>query len=714
MDTMFGAIGPKAKSSGLNMARMAPAASLDWPQREPCNNLSDQIQSTRDQASILLNSIARVPAWGSMTQMNRASVINFISNVQRMCEMIPAPDSAGLQTQPAGAHSSSQQDVLQTLEEIKRLKQDMDRKVAAVEAAIRPRDNSVATVPANASGTGSDMRMDGREATPQTPLHMPVFGALGWSEHGKTYSMHATQATVDLRSDVPILGTSQLTRHSTGKPNSDIQASGENIKAGAGTVMPTRNPGNGAESLTYVAPAGAENFPKVSGSRATGESLTAMNGRTNTHHTIAPTSGISSNPKPIEIQPSTPDSHVPQAGDAIVESNTHSSSGQAADESMSGSDSDSDNRSSTDRTATAPRAHRAASSSAKAQHSLRRRQISSQIAPSSSGQAADEAESYSDRSSSIHPSATASSSNEEASESTERIKTDANSRVTSNQTAVESTIRASESASATPLPQEFGDGTDDEDSDDDGTDDEDSNDESSADEDSNDESSADEDTQMDDTETSEQSEESDAPQPKPIEIWRKGIAKPKSTAVPKSLRAVSPSTTIPAPPVKKVTRYLLVLISITDRRIISELKGLTEPELKCRLEREILNKKSRIQSCKVMPSGGIRIYTTDGPGSRILQKPSNWRPGAFGKGASVLAHKPKRKLPSSLALHLVACRPYRTPSTGHQSRGVKSVRSQERESREISVLQDMVIPVWRSQYFTGFTRWELFRAQGRI
>ncbi|KAI4256908.1 MAG: hypothetical protein L6R42_005956, partial [Xanthoria sp. 1 TBL-2021] len=514
------------------MARMVPADSLDWPQHEPCNNLWDQVQLITDQASILLNSITKAPAWGSMTQMNRASVVNFISNVQRMCEMIPAPDSAGLQTQPAGAHSSSQQDVLQTLEEIKRLKQDMDRKVAAVEAAIRPRNNSVATVPANASGTGSDTRMDGREATAQNPLHMPVFGALGWSEHGKTYSMHTTQATVDLRSDVPILGTSLLTRHSTEKPNSDIQASGENIKAGAGTVMSTRDPGNGAESLTDVAPAGAENFPKVSGSRATGESLTAMNGRTNTHYTVASTSGISSNPKPSEIQPSMPDSHVQQAGDVIVESNTHRSSGQAADKSMSGSDSDSGNQSSSNRPATAPRAPRAAPSSEKAQHNLRSRQMSSQKAPSSSGQATDESESYSDRSSSIHPSATASSSNEEASESTERVKTDANSRVTSNQTAmestaVESTIRASESASAIPLPQGSGDGTDDEDSDDDGTDDE----------GSNNQSSTDEDTQMDDTETSEQSEESDAPQPKPIEVWRKGITKPASIGVPKSVRA---------------------------------------------------------------------------------------------------------------------------------------------------------------------------------
>lgn len=329
-----------------------------------------------------------------------------------------------------------------------------------------------------------------------------------------------------------------------------------------------------------------------------------------------------------------PDSHVQQAADTVIESNTHPSAGQAADESMSGSDSDSDNRSSTARTVSASGANRAASSSEKAPCSLRSRQISSQKAPSSSGQATDESESYSNRSSSIHPSATASSSNEEASESTERVRTDANSRVISNQPAVESSIRTSKSASAIPLPQEFGDGTDDEDSDDDGTDDE----------GSNDESSADEDTQMDDTETSEQSEESDAPQPKPIGIWRKGIAKPESTAVPKSVRAVSPSTTIPAPPIKRITGWLRIRISIRDHRIKSELKQLTEPELKCRIEREIVTTKSRIQHCKVIPSGDIRLYTTDRRGNRALQRPSNWRPGAFGKGASVLAHEPKRNL----------------------------------------------------------------------
>ncbi|KAI4101036.1 MAG: hypothetical protein LQ339_005264 [Xanthoria mediterranea] len=121
---------------------MAPAASLAWPQREPCNNLSDQIIATSGQANILLDSITRASGWGSMVQINPASVLKFITNVQRTCQMIPDAESAGLHAgtnqfnQRAGPHSSGQQDLVRTLAEIKGLKDVMDRKVAAVEAAI--------------------------------------------------------------------------------------------------------------------------------------------------------------------------------------------------------------------------------------------------------------------------------------------------------------------------------------------------------------------------------------------------------------------------------------------------------------------------------------------------------------------------------------------------------------------------------------------------
>lgn len=277
-------------------------------------------------------------------------------------------------------------------------------------------------------------------------------------------------------------------------------------------------------------------------------------------------------------------------GDSLIESDSHSSAGQVAADSVSGSHSGS-------------------------------RSTTGQTAP-------------------------ASSSNSRASRLTEREKPDSKRHLTSNQIAVDSTVRASDSASATPLPREDNDGPDDQDSNEDGSDEEGSDGENGTNyEDSVDEnSSSNENTEMEDTELSEQSDESDATKPKPIEAWRKGITKPVSIGVPKSVRAFSPSTTIPAPPIKKRSLWLRIRISIPDRRVESELKHLSQPELKCRIEREIVATKSRIQHCKVMPSGGIRLFTTDSRGNKALQNPTSWRPGAFGKGASVLAHHPKRYL----------------------------------------------------------------------
>ncbi|KAI4101035.1 MAG: hypothetical protein LQ339_005263 [Xanthoria mediterranea] len=274
-----------------------------------------------------------------------------------------------------------------------------------------------------------------------------------------------------------------------------------------------------------------------------------------------------------------PDRLVP-LGDSLIESNIHPSASQAANESMSASRSHS--RSTTGQTAAA------------------------------------------------------SSSNNKASESTERVEPDSKSRSTGDRINADSTVRGSDSASATPLPPEDNDGSDNQaGDDDDGTDDEDSDAENS---------SSNEDTGMEDTEISEQSDESGATEPESIDAWRERITKPASIGVPKSIRAVSPSTTIPAPPIKKRSGWLRIRISIPDHRITSELKHLPQPGLKCRLEREIVTTKSRIQHCKVMPSGDIRLFTTGFRGNKALQKPKSWRPGAFGKGASVLAHHPKRYL----------------------------------------------------------------------
>ena len=573
------------------MAQMAPPASLDCPQREPCNNLSDQITATTSQANILLDSIARATGWGSIVQINRASVVNFITNVQRLCEMVPDSNSAGLHAgtnqlnQPAEPHSSGQQDLVRTLAEIKSLKEIMDRKVSAVEAAIRPANELLATGPTNLSGKSTDTGVDEQD-TAQKHLHKPVFGAPAWSEGAKTHITNATQTLGILPRDTPVFGSFPLSRNSATKFSSGVPASGETTKADAGTVMSIRALENAAGTPMDAAPAAIRICPEASGSGATDRHVTETNHDINGHPAVALRSGSLSSPKPIESQPFLRNSLVP-IGNSFIGSNSHPSTGQAAAKSVSGSRSGSH---------------------------------------STTGQTA-----------------AASSSNSTASESTERVEPNSKSGPAGNQISAHSTVRASDSASATPLLAEDNNGLDDRDSEDDSSDDEDSDDDNvTDDEGSKDESSADADTQMEDTETSEQSEESDDPEPKPIEEWRKGIARPGSAGVPKSIRAISPAHTIPAPPIKKPTRFMSVCILIHERCLQSEFKSLTEPELKCRLEREIINTKPRIQSCEVMPSGEVRLYTTDGPGSRILQKPSSWRPGAFGKGASVIAHKPKR------------------------------------------------------------------------
>ena len=577
------------------MAQMAPPASVDWPQREPCNNLSDQITATTSQANILLDSIARATGGGLMVQINRASIVNFIANVQRLCEMVPDSDSAGLHAgtnlpnQPAEPYSSGQQDLVRTLAEIKSLKEVMDRKVAAIEAAIGPASESLATGPANLSGKSTDTGMDDPQDIAQKHLHKPVFGAPGWSEGAKTHGTHATQTLGMLPRDTPVFGSFPSSRNSARKFNSGVQASEETTKAGDGTVMSIRALENAAETAMDPAPAVTRICPEASGSRATDRHVTETNHDTGGRQAVAPPFGSPSSPKPTNGQPLMPDRLMPTR-DSLIESDSHPSAGQTAADSVSGSHSGS-------------------------------RSITGQTSA-------------------------ASSSNSRASRSTGREKPDSKRRLASNQIALDSTVRASDSASATPLPPEDNDGPHEQDSNEDGSDEEGSDGENGRDyEDSVDEnSSSNDNTEMEDTEISEQSDESDATKPKPIEEWRKGITKPVSIGVPKSVRAVSPSTTIPAPPIKKRSCWLRIRISIPDRRIQSELKRFPQPELKCRIEREIVNIKSRIQHCKVMLSGDIRLFTTDFRGNKALQKPKSWRPGAFGKGASVLAHHPKRYL----------------------------------------------------------------------
>lgn len=627
---------------------------LGWPQREACANLPDQIKSTAEQGQVLLATIAEAPKCGSMMQMNQDSIVNFVKNVIRMCEMIPKPDPAGLQdrserrddparhNEPAEVIASDQGNVVKALEEIKKLKLEMDAKVAAVEAAIRTQNQSAALTLANGPGQATDKISETLRKTTHNFAPVPTFGAIGQLERTRTCG----EASVDLRSDTPIFGSFRSASQSTPKPVSALKDSFTGGNANARAAETIRKPEIGAMTKSDAAHVAAVNHPEASDSRVLEKSRAIANNSmdpSNLYPAVAPASGVSLNVDPTIIRPSVMDTHAEATG-AVLEPNTEPSADKITDQSMSGCDVN-DTRSSIDRTAAASAVSGEVSETTeKPGYVSSNKSLRNKTPSYSYGQAVNESASDRDSSSSTDQSVASSPSIEEASESTERVRHDATEGSNSDQTATQSTIRPSESATFI-APEKTDDGTDDEDSDDESGEEE-SDDDGTSEGDSDDSSSGDEDTQMEDTETSEQSEDSDVPNPKPIEVWRTTIAKPQSTGTPKSIRAVSPSQTIPAAPIRRRNRFMRVWITVPDSRIISDLQRMAKPELKCRLEREILCKQPPIRSCRVSSrSGKIRLYTTDGPGSRLLQKPSNWRSGAFGKGATVLAHRPRRNLP---------------------------------------------------------------------
>lgn len=71
-------------------------------------------------------------------------------------------------------------------------------------------------------------------------------------------------------------------------------------------------------------------------------------------------------------------------------------------------------------------------------------------------------------------------------------------------------------------------------------------------------------------------------------------------------------------------------MKILNAEIASEVKKLSGIKLKECLDREIKNKKANIDYCKVLPSGEIRIWTTDDRGAQRLRGVDGWMPGAFG------------------------------------------------------------------------------------
>ncbi|KAL8893512.1 MAG: hypothetical protein Q9192_005188 [Flavoplaca navasiana] len=569
-----------------------------------------------------------------------------------MCEMMPKRDPAELQNrsegrdeparhnEPAGVMSSDHGDVVRALEDIKKLKTEMDAKVAAVEAAIRTRNQSTALTLSNGPGQDTGRISENLPKTAHNFAPVPAFGEIGQLERTRTCG----EASVDFRSDTPIFGSFRSTSQSTLKPNSEAEGRPRASKDNARVAEPTKQPQIGAVTTSGAGQVAAGTSSEASNLRAIVNPTTSTNDHmdpTKPGLAAASISGISSTMDPVALQPPVPEDSV-QTSNAVVKQSAQPSARPIGDQPMSGCDVN-ESRSSIDLTAVASVVSEEAShTTQKPVHVSNSLTSGNKSSSCSSGQADGEADSCSDESSNTDGSVTASADNEEASESTERARNEMKSGSNSEQTAVQSNIRALESASANG-PEESNNGTDDEDNADESGGEE-SDDDGTSEGDSDDSSSGDEDTQMEDTETSEQSEDSDVPDPKPIEVWRTTIVKPESTGTPKSVRAVSPSHTIPAAPIRKRNNFMSVWIAIPDRDLASELQRLTRPELKYRLEREMLCK-SRIQSCKVTLPGKVCLHTTERPGSRLLQNPSNWRPGAFGKGATVLAHKPRRTLP---------------------------------------------------------------------
>ncbi|KAL9626541.1 MAG: hypothetical protein Q9204_007223 [Flavoplaca sp. TL-2023a] len=622
---------------------------LEWPRREGCANLPDQVKSTAEHGQNLLLTIAEAPKCGSMMQMNQDSIVNFVKNVIHMCEMLPKPDPAELQDrseghdeparhhEPAGVESSDQENVVMALDEIKKLKMEMDAKVAAVEAAIRTQHQPTALTLANGPGQDTGRISETLQTTTPNFASVPTFGEIGQLERTRTRG----EASFDFRSDTPIFGSFRSTSQSALKPNSEAEGRARASKDNARVAESTKQPQIGAMATSGAAQVAAGTSSEASNPRAIVDTTTRTNDHMdpiNTGLAALPISGISSTTDQVALQTPVREDCV-QTSDGAVEQGAQPSARPVGDQPRSDCDVN-ESRSGIDQTAAASAVSGEASQTTqKPIHVSNNIRSNSKVSSCSSGQADGESDACSDGGSSTEQSAASSPSNEEASESTERAQNQVKNASSSEQTAMQSSTRASETASADG-PDVSNDGTDVEGSDNESSEEE--NDGGTDSGDSGDDSSGDEDTEMEDTETSEQSEEYVVPDPKPINVWRTAIPKPENTGVPKSIRGVSPSQTIPAAPIKKRSGFLLVHISIRDCRIKSELQYLTQPELKYRLEREMLNKKSRIRTCKFLPSGVLRLRTTDLSGSKLLQKPSSWSPGAFGKGATVEAFRPRR------------------------------------------------------------------------
>ena len=117
-----------------------------------------------------------------------------------------------------------------------------------------------------------------------------------------------------------------------------------------------------------------------------------------------------------------------------------------------------------------------------------------------------------------------------------------------------------------------------------------------------------------------------------LEIWRDGLAKSGPPENFKSTDNAGCNKPVLAPSahLRHKRRCLGVRAKMLNSEIASEVGSLTNLKLKQCVEREIKNKRACIDCCTALPSGEIRILTTDYPSARILRQVSGWMPGAFG------------------------------------------------------------------------------------
>ncbi|KAL8881136.1 MAG: hypothetical protein Q9192_007867 [Flavoplaca navasiana] len=117
-------------------------------------------------------------------------------------------------------------------------------------------------------------------------------------------------------------------------------------------------------------------------------------------------------------------------------------------------------------------------------------------------------------------------------------------------------------------------------------------------------------------------------------VWREGLA---MSGPPKNLKntvaePAQPSSTQPGT-TRHPRKSCEVRVKILNAEIALEVKLLTNIKLKQCLEREIKSTKvcrAQIDRCKLLPSGEIRIWTSDARGAQLLRQVYGWMPGAFG------------------------------------------------------------------------------------